>query len=351
MREKERGYSRLRRGMVFTYNINPDVDKRNVPPITIRGGKERKDFKEYGERYFVIVSSDDVCQEFKTVCIVPFTTYREKEGIQKSDNHVYFNYLGEVAEVLCEHIYTVNATELELYSTTLNDCVMSEIDKKLAMNLSIPYEKVFRDRASLKDIENIILAIVQKRVDEVRAEQITAAKAQGVDIDDAVLRISDTLSNLFDVKIDELKKQVSADPDPNTLNIDKNYYSKPDQYMQSSMVFPELEEASKSQGNKREESYQQPKSSNTKKRSYSGKKPTKRKYTYDSCGNKSIPNIEQVRVHNFSNPWTQEEIVEFMHDYTEYDYNTLMRKYRCDSKVHLQQLKSRLLRKLEDCNV
>lgn len=350
MREKERGYSRLRRGMVFTYNINPDVDKRNVPPIIIRGGKERKDFKEYGERYFVIVSSDDVCQEFKTVCIVPLTTYREKEGIQKSDNHVYFNYLGEVAEVLCEHVYTVNATELELYSTTLNDCVMSEIDKKLAMNLSIPYEKVFRDRASLKDIENIILAIVQKRVDEVRAEQITAAKAQGVDIDDAVLRISDTLSNLFDVKIDELKKQVSADPDPNTLNIDKNYYSKPGHYMQSSMVFPELEEASKSQGNKREESYQQTKKSSSK---YSRKKNgNARRAPYGiKEGGKSVPNIEIARVHDSMNPWTQEEIVEFMHDYTEYDYNTLMRKYRCDSKVHLQQLKSRLLRKLEDCNV
>ena len=120
--------------------------------------------------------------------------------------------------------------------------------------------------------------------------------------------------------------------------------------MQSSMVFPELEAASKSQGNKREESYQQSKKSSSK---YSRKNHgNARRAPYGiKEGGKSVPNIEIARVHDSMNPWTQEEIVEFMHDYTEYDYNTLMRKYRCDSKVHLQQLKSRLLRKLEDCNV
>lgn len=335
---KERSYSKVKRGMVFYYNIDPSVDKKNVPPINVLG-RQRYDNREYGWRPFVVISSDEVCQLNRTVCITPMRSTSDKD-IQQLENRVYFNYGSELAEVLCEHIYTVNTSELTRYDSFLNECVMSEIDKKIAMNLSIPYERVFRDRASLKDIENIILAIVQKRVDEVRKEQVTAAKASGVDIDDAVLRIGDELSNLFDVKLEELKNQISSEPDRNTVRIDEKNYSKPElpRYKPSSKEFPEL--LSGTPGNKREELIK-----NLRERKKSKYKNIGRDLD-EVYQRKSVPNIESIRKHDRSTPWTENEIIEFLHDWDEYDWKTLMKKYRCDEKKQLHQLRARLLRKL-----
>ena len=258
------------------------------------------------------------------------------KDIQQLENRVYFNYGSELAEVLCEHIYTVNTSELTRYDSFLNECVMSEIDKKIAMNLSIPYERVFRDRASLKDIENIILAIVQKRVDEVRKEQVTAAKASGVDIDDAVLRIGDELSNLFDVKLEELKNQISSEPDRNTVRIDEKNYSKPElpHYKPSSKEFPEL--LSGTPGNKREEFTK----GASKRKGYGRDLDTQYQ-------RKSVPNIERARKHDRQTPWTEPEIIEFMHDWEEYDWDTMLRKYNCTERKQLHQLRARLLKKID----
>ena len=49
----------VRRGMVFWYNIDPSVDKHNVPKIQ-KYGESYTDRILYGHRPWLVVSSDDV---------------------------------------------------------------------------------------------------------------------------------------------------------------------------------------------------------------------------------------------------------------------------------------------------
>jgi mRNA-degrading endonuclease toxin of MazEF toxin-antitoxin module len=284
--------------MVFFYNINKNIDKYHVPPVNVLG-KDRCDYREYGDRPFVVISSDETCLANHTVCIVPLSSVGKD---QKHYGHrVYFNYGSETAEVICEQIYTVNTSELIRFDSFLSEGIMDEIDEKVAMNLGFDKPRISTDRASITQIESIIANIIQKEVDKVKSETFN----ESVDIDNTILKIGEGLSDLFDTKVQEIK-----------------------------------EKEEKKEVKERRQTY-------NKNRSYTNHRSYKGRNLDEVFQRKCDPTIDPISKSNGRIKWTKSLIIEFMHDYETYDYNTLMRKYGCDSKVHLQQMKSRLARKLD----
>lgn len=184
-------YIRLKRGMVFTYNIDPSVDKYEIPKIKLNNGKEIQDHLQYGYRTYLVVSNDTNNASSPTCNIVPMTTKIEKADIP---THVNITYRGNELTILCEHIYTVNTMELFKYEYTLAPEVMDRVDEAIAVQLNLS-NKVCNSNVTLAldKIESIISGIVAQRVEELTKP----IKANEVDIEDAVLRIGEGLVNLL----------------------------------------------------------------------------------------------------------------------------------------------------------
>ena len=51
-------YQRVKRGMVFWYNIDESVNKKSNPTIEVNG-KTYTDHIQYGKRMYLVVSNDD----------------------------------------------------------------------------------------------------------------------------------------------------------------------------------------------------------------------------------------------------------------------------------------------------
>lgn len=299
---QDRNYYKVRRGMVFYYNINNGIDKYRVPPVKVLG-KDRCDYRQYGDRPFVVISSDETCLANHTVCVCPMGSVQPNG--RQFPYRTYFNYGPEIAEVMCEQVYTVNVSELVRYDSLLSEDIMREIDEKVAMNLGLSKPRISTDRASLKEIENIIQTIIQNQVDSLTKNN---TPLDNVDIDDAVLRIGEGLTDLLGMKVDEIKNETEVDYKPRNKTYNKN---RSNNRMSRS--------SGRSGGRNLDEVYQR----------------------------KCDPTIEPIEKSKGRIQWTEPLIIEFMHDYETYDYNTLMRKYGVDSKAHLQQMKSRLLKKLD----
>lgn len=128
-REANVNFSRLRKGMVFWYNPDPEINKNNVPDKIV-DGRTIKDWTMYGERPYVVVSANSVCRLGRIVQICPI-------GTKSKDNDfpydvVYNSFSGTGQSVIrCEQIRTVNSAELTEYECMLDDDIMDMVDAKL----------------------------------------------------------------------------------------------------------------------------------------------------------------------------------------------------------------------------
>lgn len=198
---EERYYTRIKRGMVFWYNIDASVNKFDVPELKISEKRTAKDHMEYGDRPWLLVSVDERNLQGKTCTIVPLCT---NSSVDVDKFHVPIRYKGKDALILCEHLRTVNCIELIKYDCTLEDSTMKLVENALRDYLGIRND-VLDGLVSddiMSKLEDVINEIVRKKVEEEKAKI-----SKVVNVDDAVLRISEGLESLFDVKSNvDLKK-------------------------------------------------------------------------------------------------------------------------------------------------
>ena len=305
-------YSRLRRGMIFYYDPDPSVDKNNVSPVVING-QEHKDFIIKGKRPWVVVSSEEVCIKCPVVQVVPLHSSPK----QIYTNDVEFVFKGQTAAIKCEQIRSVNADELREYDCILDDCVMDKIDICLSRMLGL--KEVTKEvnqpitSASMGQITQIIQAVVDKQVAAAKAEVEKTKVASDVDVEDAVLRISEGIANLFDTPL-------SLVPESNDLPEYEPEETKPrTQYKPIKPLAPV-------------------------KRTKTLAVVDRVKYRY---GTKSMRNITPVReVGDTHHCWTDDECIEFLHDCEEYNMNSIMKKYGCSTTKELTNLRYRITKKM-----
>lgn len=195
-----KAYQKIKRGMVFWFNLDESVNKYNFPKVEVRG-KSFKDYKQYGSRNWLVISNDIGNNESPTCNIVPITTSETKSNMP---THVSFNCRGNIHTILCEQIMTVNQVELVDYDYTVSDDVMKKVEDALRVQMSIRDKKPeYLDgvEASMDKIESIIENIIREKVNE-----IASKRAGRVDIEDAVLRLGEGLESLFS-KVTSDKKE------------------------------------------------------------------------------------------------------------------------------------------------
>lgn len=209
-----RDYMKVKRGMVFSYNINPEVDKFNVPKIVLNNGKEIDDSRQYGYRDFLVISNDTNNSFSPTCNIIPITTSTTKSDIP---THVKFNYFGKELTVLCEQIYTIHVQELYKYEYTLSDEILSKVEDALAVQLNMNRSRYDAGiNASLDQIESIIQGIINKKVEEANRNR----KANAIDVEDAVLRLGEGLMTLLgDDNTPTKKNNIKVEEAPLTTNL------------------------------------------------------------------------------------------------------------------------------------
>lgn len=274
--------------MVFWYSIDERVGRTNVPKLDI-DGKSYNDRLMYGARPWVVVSSEDICRRNTVVSVLPIFDTSEQKFI-KDPAHIYLKFKGKDSVIVTEQIRSVNSIELQEYMCILEDDYLAEVDVVLANTLGINnVRNTLASTGSLESIENVIASIVEKRVSQA-LEYLP--KADNVDIEDAAIRIAENLQVLFDTHEEQENKGV--------------------------------EDECNTRGSKT--SITQAPVSNTP---------------------KNNSDIQVVRsIDEKYHRWTECEMIEFAHDLEDLTPEQLMKKYGCTSKKTLQQLKSRIMRKL-----
>lgn len=124
---------KVKRGMVFWYNLDERVDK-NADPAIIVNGKERPDHRQYGMRHWLVISNNIGNSSSPTCNAVPITGAYGKANIP---THVPVLFRGRKFEVLCEQVMTVNTVSLQEYAYTLSDADMKNVDKALMIQFDL----------------------------------------------------------------------------------------------------------------------------------------------------------------------------------------------------------------------
>lgn len=186
-------YQKVKRGMIFYYNVFDAVERNSLPQAQVRSLKRVRSNDDYGSRPFLVVSSNEICSRNKQIQVVPL--FGMKSNQSEYSNRVYFEFKHTKTEIACDQIYTIFANDIKDYDTTLSDELMSAVDKQIAANLDIDYSAL-KSNASMKEIEAIISQIVKQQVEAEKAKQ--EAQKDNVSVDDVVLEIGQGLMDLFD---------------------------------------------------------------------------------------------------------------------------------------------------------
>lgn len=197
-------YQKVKRGMVFYYNVFDAVARNSVPSLQSRALGRFQKQEEYGSRPFLVVSSNEICSHNKQIQVVPL--FGLKSGQSEHSNRVYFDFKHTKTEIACDQIYTLFANDIREYDTTLSEELMTKVDQQLAVNLDINYSAL-KSNASMKEIEAIISQIVKQQVEAEKSKQ--EAQKDNVSVDDVVLEIGQGLMDLFDA--DSKSKSNSAE--------------------------------------------------------------------------------------------------------------------------------------------
>lgn len=187
-------YQKVKRGMVFYYNVFDAVERNSLPQSQVRSLKHVRSNDDYGSRPFLVVSSNEICSRNKQIQVVPL--FGMKSNQSEYPNRVYFEFKHTKTEIACDQIYTIFANDIKDYDTTLSDDLMAAVDKQIAANLDIDYSAL-KSNASMKEIEAIISQIIKQQVEAEKSKQ--EVQKDNVSVDDVVLEIGQELMDLFDV--------------------------------------------------------------------------------------------------------------------------------------------------------
>lgn len=124
---------RVKRGMVFWYNLDDRVDKNSNPTVLV-DGKEYPDHRQYGMRHWLVVSNNGGNTSSPTCNAVPITGATSKTNIP---SHATVTFRGRKFEVICEQTTTVNIVSLKDYAYTLSEYDMRNVDRALAVQYAL----------------------------------------------------------------------------------------------------------------------------------------------------------------------------------------------------------------------
>ena len=187
-----RNYYKVRRGFVFWYCLDKNVDKYRNPTISV-GGKEYPDNRQHGKRMWLVTSCDACNVSSPVVTIVPITTQSSKTPLP---THVSFTFEGTALTILCEQPMSINKIELRDFACMLDDDVMKKVDKAIKVHYNLKDECMYADGEvgkALSRIEEVIDNIVREKIS-------STYSARQVDVDDYVLRVAEGLESLIGTK-------------------------------------------------------------------------------------------------------------------------------------------------------
>ena len=195
-------FSKLRRGMVFWYDPNPEIDKNNVP-AKIVDGHSIKDYTMYGDRPYVVVSSDEVCRMGRIVQVCPIgTKSKDKEDFVYDVTYNSFSNTG-LSVIRCEQVRTVNSEELYKYECMLDDDVMDQVAEKLKLLLGIA--------DTVDVVESPVISASIEEIEDLMEAKLAGTKEEtAAMLDTAVSRVLNAIATTFhrNVKSDESEDQI-----------------------------------------------------------------------------------------------------------------------------------------------
>lgn len=265
-------YTRLRRGMIFW-----------KPGCTV----ERSiGYISEDKSYPWIIVSNDSRNVNHYITIIPILRMKKVPNI--TTNYIQIVFHNEPAYVMCDIIQTVNAYSLESsqYDGWIEDSVMNKIADKLRKSLFIEYtaEDIMSTPVAER-IESVIDQIIQNKLRE------ATKSIPQEEVDDLALKVSTTIEDLFDLKIDDKKVSTTFDIHSSIENEDTSCQLDNTQ---------EYEEKSK-------------------------------------------PKVKP----RSKNVWTEDNIIEFLHRYDTEDHEQLIKEYHFKNIKSMQQTRRQLARKLD----
>ena len=152
---------RIKKGMVFWCDLDPNIDKMNVPYLSNEKGVAVKDRVMYGRRPWLVVS-DNCNNKADALCtVVPFS--------QSSDPslpyHVPVKVFNESSIICVEQVRTVNCQMLVSYFCTLSDEVLGKVESVIVKYFGLPVQNLWQGigiKNALDRVEALIGGIVDR---------------------------------------------------------------------------------------------------------------------------------------------------------------------------------------------
>lgn len=124
---------KVKRGMVFWYNLDERIDKNTPPMITVHN-KEYPDHRQYGMRHWLVISNNIGNFTSPTCNVIPITGSLGKANIP---THVPVTFRGRRFEALCEQTMTINTISLQDYAYTLSETDIRNVEKALLVQFDL----------------------------------------------------------------------------------------------------------------------------------------------------------------------------------------------------------------------
>ena len=198
---KPKTYTRVHRGMVFWFD--PDASYPRTTTKLMYNNREFDSHLQLGHRPWLVVSNNEGNSTSDTCNIVPITS-EDKNSIPV---HVKYMAKGKQQTILVEQIRTVDSLALTKYEYTLSEEIMQQVDAAIALQMGIKPEVTYKDAKMdniVQYLETVVDSIIQEKVKVIQAQaQAEAAKVSDAQIEDAALRLGETLESLMKPSIAE----------------------------------------------------------------------------------------------------------------------------------------------------
>lgn len=182
--EKCSNSQRIKKGMVFWYNIDSSVNKEGI-----HYSNGVQDSALYGRRPWIVVSSDSF-NSGGSCSIVPTSTGKHGTS-DRFPSRIDLTLCGRDTCILVNQIRYVNCDELTEYMTFMNKNVMNEIDKKLSKYLGIQSQIVIGSE-SATDAFNRVVGMLDSIITS-KTEKEENSRVAASSLEEAIQKLGDRL--------------------------------------------------------------------------------------------------------------------------------------------------------------
>ena len=156
---------RIKKGMVFWCDLDPAIDKMNVPYLSNEKGVVVKDRVLYGRRPWLVVS-DNCNNKADALCtVVPFSQSCDPS----LPYHIPVKVFSESSTICVEQVRTVNCQMLVSYFCTVSDEVLGKVESVIIKYFGLPVQNLWQGigiKNALDRVEALIGGIVDKEKDK-----------------------------------------------------------------------------------------------------------------------------------------------------------------------------------------